>query len=335
MYSITHSLITTAQITVLCLVVVLLLVGVWCWFCSYKGIRMEKGILGELNSVLRVVAAPLCKKRCIDKAKGLEKEKSFIFPNHLGLRIKTLEKAAKKNEDAEHNKKGHIKRAVIPELTDMHELTLHNETGRFCTSTMNTIISCLLICGILGTLLGVHIVIKEVQKDGIAAIGELPNALMPSMLAVGFTIVLIILRGIYLAQVEQYVSQLDRFTLERLLPIFTPRKEDLQRSASELQELTEKINELEHDAQTIQRESNVLKERMNGLDIITSSTIKALLSSNTRKTIPQNEKPPTTPEHSEPAAADSTELRCMREMTHRMESESNEVQKMLYAPTLS
>lgn len=334
MDSITHSLITTAQIAVLCLVVVLLLVGVWCWFCSYRGIRMEKGVLSELNSFLRVVVSSSCKKSCIDKAKSLEKEKSFIFPNHLGLRIKTLEQVAKKNEDAEHDKKGQIKRAVIPDLTDMHELTLHNETGRFCTATMNTIISCLLICGILGTLLGVHIVIKEVQTDGISAIGELPKALMPSMLAVGFTIVLIILRGIYLAQVEQYVSQLDRFTLERLLPIFTPRKEELQRSASELQELSEKISELEQDAQTIQRESNVLKKRMNGLDVITSST-KALLDNNSRNTIPRSEKPPTPPEHSEPVAADSTALQRMHEMTHRLENELNEVQQMMHAPTLS
>ena len=321
MNSIIHSLIPIAQIADLCLVVALLLVGIWCCFCSYRGIQREKGALGELNAVLRVVVSSLCKKSCIDKATSLEKEKSYIFPNHLGLRIKTLEKAAKKNEDAEQDKKGHIKRAVIPGLTDMHELTLHNETGRFCTATMNTIISCLLICGILGTLLGVHVVIKGVQKDGISAIGELPNALMPSMLAVGFTIVLIILRGIYLAQVEQYVSQLDRFTLERLLPIFTPRKEDLQRSASELQELSGKISELEQDAQTIQRESEGFsKYRMNGLDIITSSTMKALLSNDSRKTIPRSEMPPTTPEHSEPAAADSTTLRRMYEMTLRLES---------------
>lgn len=315
---------------ILCLVTALALGGAACGVCSCISI-----VIKEKRALDNIIAAPrgYGKDFYIKEAEKLEKSKSFVFANHLGLRITTLEKAAQKNENVEQDEEGHIKRAVIPGLTDMHELTLHNETGRFCTATMNTIISCLLICGILGTLIGVHNVINNTQVGGIGAIGYLPQALMPSMLAVLFTILLIIIRGIYLAAVERYVSRLDRFTLERLLPLFTPQKVDHEGSADKkLQALSEKIAALGREAQAVKKEGQVI-EKMHGLDLITSSSEKSLFGNKGFALNFGQEEAPIIPEQD--TAADAVIHGRMDEMTRHLESEINDVQQLLHIPTLS
>lgn len=324
-----HWFISLLQPTILYLVGALSLGGGVCCLCSLISIHREKQVLDN------IIATPkgYGKNFYIKEAEKLEKSKSFVFANHLGLRITTLEKAAQKNENVEQDEKGHIKRSVIPGLTDMHELTLHNETGRFCTATMNTIISCLLICGILGTLMGVHNVINNTQEAGISAIANLSQALEPSQWAVGFTIVLIIFRGIYLAAVEQYMSRLDRFTLERLLPLFTPQKVDHEGSADKkMQALSEKIAALGQEAQAVKKEEQVIK-KMHGLDPITTSSEKSLFGNKGFALNLGQEEALIIPEQD--TAADAVIHGRMDEMTRHLESKINDVQQLLHIPTLS
>lgn len=108
-------------------------------------------------------------------------------------------------------------------LKDMHELTQQSELSRTCSSGLNTIVSFLLILGILGTLSGIHGVIR----DGVKDIQELAPALEPSQWAVGGTVILLILRGIYLSMVDRYLYRLDTLTI-MLLPALREDQDEEQ-----------------------------------------------------------------------------------------------------------
>lgn len=241
----------------ICFTVVLTIAGVWCWFLSLRGVQQETIKLGNLQ------ASPWLNKKIIaDTITELnsQSKNTWQFPNHLGLRMEALKKAEEETKSATASEEERtFKSPVFPSLSDMHELTLHNETSRLCATSMNTIISGLLICGILGTLMGVHIVINDIQKNGLRAIHYLPQALKPSMWAVGCTIFLIILRGIYTAAVLRYVSALDRFTLEKLLPVYSTIERQESAHEKKLHTLSGNIAQLEKQTKDLETENKKLQ----------------------------------------------------------------------------
>lgn len=107
---------------------------------------------------------------------------------------------------------------VLPSLHDLHSLSVQDEMSRLSSCCLRTITSFLLIMGILGTLTGVH---KAVSGTDIE-IPSLALALQPSMYAVFFTIVLMWLRGWYVARMDGYLEKLDLFTMTELIPFMQP-----------------------------------------------------------------------------------------------------------------
>ena len=163
----------------------------------------------------------------------------FSPVNHLKLRVRALLEAT--NFDKETLKKA---TPVLPKLEDLHELTLRNEQSRSSTTMMTTIVSFLLIMGILGTLTGVH----GTLKDGIINQVALGGALKPSMWAVFGTILLMIGKGFYLREVDLYVARLDALTISHLLPALqdnqTQKNEQMKKFADNVGEQVQQIRKI-------------------------------------------------------------------------------------------
>lgn len=116
----------------------------------------------------------------------------------------------------------------LPAMADLHEITLQRELSHWDSAGLNTIISFLLILGIMGTLTGVHDVltgndVPQVSADDIN-LSVLAPALSPSALAVFGTVVLMICRALYLRLVDSYLGVLDEVTMKYILPCLSPQK---------------------------------------------------------------------------------------------------------------
>lgn len=219
-------------------------VGAVCFLFSAFGICVTaRRNLEELAAILNVyrlqayktAAAKGILAACSRCVKDLEKEQGFEWggldtaPRHLYNRLRALgvESKTKKSSDI----------GEVSGLQDLHELTLQSELSRTCSSGMNTIISFLLILGILGTLTGVHGVIRTGVKD----VSALAPALEPSQWAVGFTVILLMLRGMYLRMVDRYIYRLDKLTMDCLRPALSPGKTEDEESEQALQKIEQTL----------------------------------------------------------------------------------------------
>lgn len=164
---------------------------------------------------------------------------------HLSKRVDTMLQALENDP---------TKAKELPELHDLHELTLQDELGYASSATLRTVISFLLILGILGTLTGVHSVV--LNDAGAALTRAMASALLPSMLAVGSTVVLMLLRGVYSAKVDAFLEELDFYTMTVLSPRLQPAS-DTQRNKGELKKA---IDTFSKNADKIKTASDELKE---------------------------------------------------------------------------
>ena len=121
----------------------------------------------------------------------------------------------------------------LPSLSDLRALTYAAEAARRPVWMLRVVVSILLIIGILGTLVGVHAAIDGNNFS----MEKLPTALIPSSLAVTFTVLLIICRGVYRKKVDEYIGRLDRHTVSFYFPFFRPAEE----SSVQLQEIKDSI----------------------------------------------------------------------------------------------
>jgi len=121
----------------------------------------------------------------------------------------------------------------LPSLSDLRALTYATEAARNPVWMLRVVISVLLIIGILGTLVGVHAAIDGDTFN----MEKLPIALIPSSIAVTFTVLLIICRGMYRRRVEGYIGRLDRHTVSFYFPFFRPA----EKSSVQLQEINESL----------------------------------------------------------------------------------------------
>lgn len=197
-----------------------------------------------------------------------EMENKACGKRHLCRRVDTMLKALENDPTA-------VKE--LPELHDLHELTLQDELGRGSPATLRIVISFLLILGILGTLTGVHGVVGTDLGENLT--GAMADALLPSMLAVGSTVVLMLLRGVYSAKVDAFLEELDFFTMTVLAPRLQPSS-DIQRDKNSLAQAidafsnnTDKIGKA---SQTLQVFADSFEKDMENFQKETSS-IDALL----------------------------------------------------------
>lgn len=164
----------------------------------------------------------------------------FLKNDHLLNRIKAL-KAALGDRNPEMGE-----RAEFPSLSDLHAITQYREQSHRDVSSMHMIISILLILGILGTLTGIH----EIVENEHIALSALREALLPSMYAVFFTVILIIARSLLYSRVfNLYTAELDEYTLSVILPVFRAKNmggniiEDHQRWVEDLSKSLDEVGE--------------------------------------------------------------------------------------------
>lgn len=117
----------------------------------------------------------------------------------------------------------------LPSLRDLHDLTMQTEMSRLCPLVLRVIVSSLLIIGIIGTLVGVHNSIDQVTTK----LDALQPALEPSIWAVGATVFLLFVRGIYVGMMDKFLAGLDTLTLNKLYVELQPAS-DLKGSISTL-----------------------------------------------------------------------------------------------------
>ncbi len=161
---------------------------------------------------------------------------------HLLLRMKTIFESINRTEAQ-----------MVPSLHDLHTLTLQDEMSRYSSMLLRTITSFLLIVGICGTLLGVHDVVGGIEQ---LSPGSLRPALEPSMLAVGCTVVLMWLRGWYVARLDNYLEKLDLFTMTEVIPLMQP----VSGMGGKTMDLSQQINKLNLRIDSVQLMAQSMQE---------------------------------------------------------------------------
>lgn len=110
-----------------------------------------------------------------------------------------------------------------PQLQDMHRMSVQTMMSRVAPTGLRIISTVLLICGICGTLWGVHGALSGTVADNMQSLlNKLPSALEPSKWAVACTVLLLIGRGIYEAVLERFICRVDELTITRILPDLQP-----------------------------------------------------------------------------------------------------------------
>lgn len=115
---------------------------------------------------------------------------------------------------------------ALPSLTDLRTLTYASEASRPHVWSLRVVCSVLLIIGILGTLVGVHAAIPTVEGMHMEELSALKPALLPSAIAVFFTVLFIIWRSFYDKAFDRYVGRLDRHTVCHYFPLLRPAERD-------------------------------------------------------------------------------------------------------------
>lgn len=123
-----------------------------------------------------------------------------------------------------------------PQLQDLHRNSFSKMENAGPAFILRALTSVLLIVGICGTLWCVHTCLAG-GNQVLNNLSLLGNALNPSKWAISFTIVLLILRGIYRLRVSRLLWHLDNFTIKRIIP-------DLQQRGDISQTLDQLINSL-------------------------------------------------------------------------------------------
>ena len=133
-------------------------------------------------------------------------------------------------------------------LTELHVLVARRERTKTPARLSAGIAALLLVIGIIGTLFSVKPILKALQLKASTPVGVMPpvddpsivnvsdnieivNALMrdlgdaflPSLVALGFTILVVALRGIYSMGLQRYTLELDRFAMGTVMPHYRPR----------------------------------------------------------------------------------------------------------------
>jgi hypothetical protein len=125
----------------------------------------------------------------------------------------------------------------VPALSELHNLSARRERGRLSARISGGITALLLVCGIAGTLFCISPILEaftipvnekaEVLIDPMVAqklIRSLGSAFIPSLTALVATVVVAILRGIYLQSTTGLARRLDRFAVDQLFPMFKPKR---------------------------------------------------------------------------------------------------------------
>ena len=145
----------------------------------------------------------------------------------------------------------------IPPLSDLHELTMQRERSGIATSVFRALAPGILVLGILGTLLGVHNKLDDVSRD--VSITALTDALIPGAMAVFFTVVVMLFRGVYNRKLSEFISAFDEYTLKTIFLIFQPPSQSNVNIKSIIDAL-QKIKEVTQNIEKVYEEVNEFQD---------------------------------------------------------------------------
>ena len=136
---------------------------------------------------------------------------------------------------------------TMPALDDLRTHSYSVEKALWHNWVLRIVISVLLITGILGTLAGVH-----ASMDGASGVNIklLPQAFLPSLVAVAASSILILLQAWYRYLFEAYLGRLDCHTLRYYFPWFRPdvlNAQSLKQFESSYGQLSEALKRLGQD----------------------------------------------------------------------------------------
>ncbi len=230
-------------------------VGVLCAICALCGVWRDSCRLKKCGNEIDFSSdeqnfdtRKIKLDECIQKFRKGNNTASVGEGKLLQLRLETIRDAL----DAQSTK-------LMPSLHDLHSLSEQDEMSRRSSCWLRTITSFLLIMGILGTLTGVHKVLGHGKSD--INILELGRALQPSMYAVFFTIILMWLRGWYVAKLDGYLEKLDLFTMTKLMPFLQPMTDVASISTNLIHQLAE-LKKKEEELATLNTHMNELQDNM-------------------------------------------------------------------------
>ncbi len=163
-------------------------------------IRYER--LGLESSASEAVLAKLLK----EKFRRIGAERRHAHMRQLALQA--FQRVFQKNRNLNAENKKDVELS-LPSAGDLNEMTLQTELSGMAPSSLNTIVSFLLILGICGTMSGVHVYLMNQSLEDIQ---DLRPALRPSMAAIICTVILIASRALYAALVDHYLLRLDEWT---------------------------------------------------------------------------------------------------------------------------
>lgn len=230
-------------------IVLCVIIGLVSFACAMYGVNKESRLLDSIQKK-HEQGEPLLNPGS-NRHDRIQQLKNWITSNnknqelrvgdgrHMLMRLKTIHESVTQTSTAE-----------IPSLHDLHTLTQQDEMSRPSFGTLRTITSFLLILGILGTLTGVHRVVGE-NSSAVIEISRLGTALKPSMWAVSFTILLMWLRGYYVACLNTYLEKLDLYTVTEIIPRLQP----VSHLAGHAVDLGETIESLKDKIQSVKQMS--------------------------------------------------------------------------------
>jgi gas vesicle protein len=174
------------------------------------------------------------------------KEKGIDADSHVGDQLKTVWSGWRAQR--------------MPTLGELHVLVLRRERSRLSARISGGIAASLLICGIAGTLWAVHPILGgfkiEISKNGtvqeayrsaedvMAMVHGLSTAFWPSLAAMVGTLLVMLVRGVYLNKANQLARALDRFACDDLFPMFRlpTLGEQMDEARKEMSDLAHKID---------------------------------------------------------------------------------------------
>lgn len=153
-----------------------------------------------------------------------------------------------------------------PQLQDMHRMSVQTMMSRVAPTGLRIISTVLLICGICGTLWGVHGALAGTEVDNMQSLlNRLPSALEPSKWAVFCTVLLLIGRGIYEAVLERFICRVDELTITRILP-------DLQPASNFTRVLNDFSAHIDHFSESTKKYTDTAEAMKNFVDGFEQST---------------------------------------------------------------
>lgn len=133
-------------------------------------------------------------------------------------------------------------------LSELHVLVARRERAKAPARLSAGIAALLLVIGIVGTLFSVKPILKDFQFRASTPVGVMPatdapslvnvedstalvnslmhslgDAFLPSLVALGFTIAVVVFRGVYSLGLQRYTLELDRFAMGTVMPRYRPR----------------------------------------------------------------------------------------------------------------